>query len=561
VSFYWALIVSDPGTFVLILGMHRSGTSCLAGALEQCGLFLGSVRRTGIHNRKGYFELAALSRIHEEILATNGGSWDAPPARVCVSPRHLHALGRVADFYAHHRPCGLKDPRLLVLLDAWLPLMPQPRTLVGTFRHPLAVARSLWARNRLPEAVAIDLWNRHNSELVSQHRLRPFPLVEYDSNTPESYCQTVSVLAESIGLAPLLPRIREFVDASLDHQRSQGRMPIPASCRETYEYLRDQCARPPQSTACARSTQPPASRSYQLNLTLAPMRALLQLGRRITGVGAKTWRTSSDTLERRGHRRRGRKLDAGQLRRLVIFVGNARSGTTLVRTLLDLHPQVVMANEVNLLRRLSEHEDWHSVLGRISRSAEAFRRKPRWEGYDYRTVAAPSVSGGLPITVIGDKKAGATTRLLMEDILLLERLIVWSPVQVNFIHCVRNPLDVITTKALRNGQSLSWNIERYFEIEQTAAYLREHLGPSRVQSVYHEELIDTPRRTLTKLLQSLSLPTLEEHLSSCESLMSPRPRRTRQLLSWSAAELQEAHRRTERCRHLWLYQAQETSVC
>ncbi|WP_173204579.1 hypothetical protein [Sphingopyxis sp. BSNA05] len=49
--------VSRP--FVLILGMHRSGTSCLAGALERCGLHLGDVRRTGTHNKRDILNLAS----------------------------------------------------------------------------------------------------------------------------------------------------------------------------------------------------------------------------------------------------------------------------------------------------------------------------------------------------------------------------------------------------------------------------------------------------------------------------------------------------------------------
>jgi hypothetical protein len=177
--------VNEPAPFLLILGMHRSGTSCLAGALEQCGLFLGEVRRTGRFNTKGYYELAALTRLHEDILAANRGSWHDPPERPQVTAAQLESLEQLATLYSYHRPCGLKDPRLLLLLDTWLALVAQPAALVGTFRHPAAVARSLAARNGLSEDCAIRLWLRYNSELARWHQARPFPLIAYDLSTPD----------------------------------------------------------------------------------------------------------------------------------------------------------------------------------------------------------------------------------------------------------------------------------------------------------------------------------------------------------------------------------------
>ena len=38
---------------IVILGMHRSGTSCLAGCLEELGLHLGTVITSAPHNKKG----------------------------------------------------------------------------------------------------------------------------------------------------------------------------------------------------------------------------------------------------------------------------------------------------------------------------------------------------------------------------------------------------------------------------------------------------------------------------------------------------------------------------
>src|SRR5438045_9446533 len=106
--------------------MHRSGTSCLAGCLERCGLFLGDVSRSNDFNARGNHERAEVVRIHEQILAANGGSWMEPPERIIVSALHRRALARVAAGFPRYGRSGLKDPRTLLLLDTWLQVVGSP---------------------------------------------------------------------------------------------------------------------------------------------------------------------------------------------------------------------------------------------------------------------------------------------------------------------------------------------------------------------------------------------------------------------------------------------------
>ena len=67
------------GQSILILGMHRSGTSCLAGSLQEAGLYLGEVNTTAPHNAKGNRESRTIVALHDGLLQANGGAWDAPP--------------------------------------------------------------------------------------------------------------------------------------------------------------------------------------------------------------------------------------------------------------------------------------------------------------------------------------------------------------------------------------------------------------------------------------------------------------------------------------------------
>ena len=219
--------------FVFVLGMHRSGTSCLAGALEICGLFLGNVRRTGRYNAKGYFELADLVNLHDQILGLNRGTWHNPPTPVQIHPHQMNSLRQFALALSQQRPCGVKDPRLLFLLDGWQEIVKPPHAFVGTFRHPVAVAQSLARRNGVKEEAAYDLWIKYNQKLIELHRQNSFPIIEYRMDSVSSYCEAVSDVATSIGLSPDLSTLRRFVDSKLAHHAA-GDEAVPVQCQELY---------------------------------------------------------------------------------------------------------------------------------------------------------------------------------------------------------------------------------------------------------------------------------------------------------------------------------------
>src|SRR5277367_6186978 len=75
---------------VLVLGMHRSGTSALAGALEAMGFEAGpsdDLMEGDEGNPQGYFELRSIAALNDEVLAHYRGRWDSPPV---VAPGWAH---------------------------------------------------------------------------------------------------------------------------------------------------------------------------------------------------------------------------------------------------------------------------------------------------------------------------------------------------------------------------------------------------------------------------------------------------------------------------------------
>lgn len=221
--------------------MHRSGTSLLAGCLAECGLHLGRVRGSGKYNPSGYFELSSVQALHDQVLGLRLASWDRPNSSRAVHPHHLRMIAREAAQLAEKRPCGIKDPRLLLLLDAWLAVAPGPHALLGTFRHPLEVAQSLARRNGLSEQHSLDLWETYNAELVARHKASAFPLVHFDLSDHRHYSKAVEKMACGIGLDVVPWKIERFIRPNLVHHGA-GRLQVPQVLRDLWGYLMEcQC--------------------------------------------------------------------------------------------------------------------------------------------------------------------------------------------------------------------------------------------------------------------------------------------------------------------------------
>ena len=92
---------------IVILGMHRSGTSCLAGTLQEAGLYLGEVHTENPFNRKGNRENPSIMALHEDILAHSEGSWHQPPAGCHWLQQHIARRDTIIASYrnAHSTFC------------------------------------------------------------------------------------------------------------------------------------------------------------------------------------------------------------------------------------------------------------------------------------------------------------------------------------------------------------------------------------------------------------------------------------------------------------------------
>ena len=224
---------------VFILGMHRSGTSCLAGCLEACGLFLGEVSKFNVYNQKGNQELRDFTLLHDRILNKNKGSWDNPPDRIKITSQDKTDFQKILDSFPDNVICGIKDPRTLLMAE-YLVEIQKNIVFIATYRHPLSVAFSLKRRNEISIDKGLSLWNIYNDNLVRLHRKYAFPIIKFDLNNPNKYTDFVAQAAIELGLNPDLKLMSEFVRQELEHEQKKLQ-PIPNTCLKTYNYLEDIC--------------------------------------------------------------------------------------------------------------------------------------------------------------------------------------------------------------------------------------------------------------------------------------------------------------------------------
>ena len=175
----------------------------VARYLNFCGLSLGPEERLmppHPTNALGFFENLDFHAINERILAHFGGRWDRPP----VLPPGWHNDAALAPLYREARalaegfrgsePWGWKDPRTTLLLPFWQELFPDLRFVICV-RHPLEVARSLHARDRIPLGRGVALWAHYTLEAIRHTEGRPRILTWYDDYFPHAAAEVRRVAA------------------------------------------------------------------------------------------------------------------------------------------------------------------------------------------------------------------------------------------------------------------------------------------------------------------------------------------------------------------------------
>jgi hypothetical protein len=176
---------------VVILGMHRSGTSAVAGATVRLGLAPPLTPLPAADdNPGGFYESLLVVHINHHLLRGAGCAWNLSLTfdPDCIEPM-LQPSDRETIAQTLEREFGaspafvLKDPRLCLTLPAWLPPLRAagivPSVLI-VVRHPAEVVQSLLRRNQFPEAETAPQWLQHMLEAEWLSRGLDRAIVFYD---------------------------------------------------------------------------------------------------------------------------------------------------------------------------------------------------------------------------------------------------------------------------------------------------------------------------------------------------------------------------------------------
>ncbi len=162
----------------VVLGMHRSNTSLVAGCLHQAGVDFGChLIPVNENNPTGYWELEALNRIHDRILREFGLAWDSPGVlpegwmdSEVVSRAREDLIELLEGEFEGSGDFGIKDPRLCRFVPLWRQIF-EERGIIARWlfviRHPDAVVSSLERRGDMPAARARALWASYNVNAVA----------------------------------------------------------------------------------------------------------------------------------------------------------------------------------------------------------------------------------------------------------------------------------------------------------------------------------------------------------------------------------------------------------
>ena len=244
---------------VVVLGMHRSGTSAIAHALETMGVDLGGhlMPPAAGNNEKGFFEDLEINAINIDLLKALGDDWNslAPISASALhsealAPLRLRAISVLRSRLLDTEVFGFKDPRTCRLLPFWQHVFSHLQlddAYVIALRHPISVAHSLEQRDKLAPGKSYFLWLLHMLPSVSLTQGKPRLVVDYDLLVDQPAAE-VRRIAEALGLQDRLSRealsdfTKQFLEKGLRHavfepEDSAADPRVPAPVRQLFAAL------------------------------------------------------------------------------------------------------------------------------------------------------------------------------------------------------------------------------------------------------------------------------------------------------------------------------------
>jgi hypothetical protein len=176
---------------LLILGMHRSGTSAVTRAVNLLGAGIGkNILLPGQGNSEGFWEHYDAARLDHDLLQSFGRTWfdirrlPADWQQQAASREALEGIKAIIQReLAGHPLVAIKDPRMCLTAPLWIEGFEAAGFEVQCLlmvRDPREVVDSLQAREQWPRAPIFLLWAHYMMEAVLATRGHKRSLITYD---------------------------------------------------------------------------------------------------------------------------------------------------------------------------------------------------------------------------------------------------------------------------------------------------------------------------------------------------------------------------------------------
>ncbi len=234
------------------------------------------------------------------------------------------------------------------------------------------------------------------------------------------------------------------------------------------------------------------------------------------------------------------------IRTYCMFVGYPRTGHSLIGSLLDAHPNIVIAHELDAVKLFqsgfSRQQVFHLLLENSKKMAAAGRSH---SGYSYEV---PNQWQGRieKLQVLGDKKGATSAMRFYLDPGLLDFVKNKIVTELKFVHVIRNPYDVLATMKRRSPRkTLDTHIDVFFKLCSSLERLKQQLDPTQMFDVRLECFIEDPKPHLERLCTFFDVRASHRYLHDCASIVFKSPKKSRFDIQWTRESLAKVTERME----------------
>lgn len=240
---------------ILVMGMHRSGTSAMTRVLNLHGVALGdNLLDPAPDNPRGFWEQRAVVELHERLLAGLDRNWKDPRPLPEGWQQTEAAAGAsmeieaIIDSLAGEAVFAVKDPRLCELVELWLPILHKrgiQTAAVLVVRHPMEVAESIQVRDGWSRDLSWLMWSRSTIDAWKTTSQVPRCVVSYDRLLEDWRSVMARTAAQlhlqwPVGSNMAATGVQDFLDMGERHHSSTegSEAEVPQHLLDIYESLR-----------------------------------------------------------------------------------------------------------------------------------------------------------------------------------------------------------------------------------------------------------------------------------------------------------------------------------